>query len=887
LKKLFRVKAEGLEVLLPQAAHCAIFLLASVGSLDVSFIALPDASSNIIVALTSLTIGDTDGDQMLASPVDMNVQTTIPPDRTVNELDRAISIELDITTAEFLITKLHFCQILQTLAGNISEADLFIREESCLLGDYAEENNSGNDDRTEKGGMVTHGGGEFIEKPRRVTLKVKVAALVLSLFKISQIEPLLRLAAVDSETILHLIPDEARKTVRVTLKDLVCDDLRLESSGRQYRTLIYQPRSTSRATGDVFDVSYDASGMCSSSINLAIGSPRIVFIPDMLSEIVDFVTVEKTRSANVQRSNNTTEISHVEDVIKVDSRGENGEIEASVIAQSTSSKESFSLAITTAKCSIMLVDLGGDFILHRRDSEVSMGGPVSVAEAIVLCGTFDASMKRETACSTNQPISLAIEMHVDGFESYTASGLELRSAVQIIDPTQMSLYFSNIQNTSGQGVVDLRFAILSPVDVTISMCNVALINAILTSINDCFSRSHEEAPMEQRFLTDDETRRIRKFAQALDIDDSERSFNSEILSKDDEFQSHHGLAEDRIFNGKQNSTSLKVTTPEIKITVVNDLQGCDEALLRLIIRNCMLQGHRQENCMTSIGSRPFDAFECSIYTSILADYFDSTSVKWKTLLLQPWDLSVKGSRGPNRSVPSSRPNTAIDVESHPCHLSFSEQFLMSLASANRMWTVYTTASESAFKSLNTNIHTTETLRKSLAAGAARSFVSALPYAVENHSGIQITLEVKGDRGLTRIIRSGCIEYFRFEPPQGKGDGGKRLYGQDVNSTRTVILKFEQNEIRMEDLDALLGKPVRAHDVGVLVTTKVVKEGKTVVSRLCLISRKILTLLRLCMFRVDLTYTTVQRCHFKCRYLAMADYLKLLEFVVPVNRHQCR
>jgi hypothetical protein len=835
-KKLFRVKAERLEVVLPQAAHSANFLLTSVGSLDVSFTALPDTSSNIMVTLKSLMIEDTDADLMLASPVDMDVQTIIPPDSMPTEPDRAISVKLDITAAEFLITKPHYGQILQTLSGNISEGDLFIREGSCLLGDYADKDDSANTDRAERGGKVTHGGGEFVEKPRRINLHVRVAALVLSLFKASDIEPLLRLAAVDSETILNLIPDEQRMMVHVTLKDLVCDDQRIVSVGRKYRSLIHQPRSTSKTTGDVVAVMYETRGIDSSRVELKIGSPRIVYIPDMLSEIVDFVTVENPRITNGQSlSNRTAELDGVEDVVKVDSRGENDAIEASVVEQSAIAKKCFSLAVSTEKCSIMLVDLGSDCILHRIDSSVSNKGPVSVAETIVLCGTFNATLKQETAVTTNQLISLAIDLHVDDFESFTAYGLELRSAVQIIDPTQMALCFSNAQNSVGQSVVDLRFAVLSALDVTISMRNIALINAILTSINDSFSKAQEEAVIEDRFLTDDEMRRIRRFAEVLDVDDSERSVHngiSEMPTKDDVFHppSRHSIGVEKTFNGKQNSTSLKLTTPEIRITVVNDLQGCDEAILRFIVRNCMLQGHRQENCMTSIGSRPFDAFECSIYTSVLADYFDSSSVRWKTLLLQPWELSLKGSRGPNRRVPSSRPNTVLDIESHPCHLSFSEQFLMSLASANRMWTVYATASESAFQSLDVNTRTTKSLRKSLAAGAARSFVSSLPYAIENHTGVQIKLEVVGDRGHARTIPSGCIEYFRFEPPRGRGKGGKRLYGQDVNFTRTVVIQYEEDEIRMEDLDELLGNPERAHDVDDLVTTQVVREGKTVVSK---------------------------------------------------------
>lgn len=840
LTKLFHIEAKGLELLVPEAAHSQNFLKASVGSMDVSFTGLPDASSRIVVALSSMMIEDADAENMLASPVLMNVLTYIPPDILESEHDRAISVNIDITQAEFLLTKPHFAQILHTLDGNISDGDLFIRESPCLLGDYAEQEgleDYGHDKLLlTHGEKVTHGGGEFVEKPRRLNLTVNVAALVLSLFK-AETEPLLRLAAVDSEIKFSSVPDEARTLVHVTLKDLVCDDRRLESVGRQYRNLIYQPTSGAGSSGDVFAVTYEASGSGDSSIDLIVGSPRFVFIPDVLTEIVEFVSVEKIQVPKDEPTRNDEEIvdnNEIEDVVKVDSRGESEAIEASVVVQASNPTVIFELAVSTAKCSIMLVDLGSGRITANNDFVSTVGGPSSVAETIVLCGKFDSTMKRETASVTNEQVNLAVEVHVNEFESFTAYGLELMSAVQIVDPTQMSLYFSNKQRTVGQTTTDIRFAVLTPLDVTISMCNVALINAILTSVNDSFTHPGGEKVDEATYLTDDEMQRIRNFARALDVNEYEQSSHGDSVAADETSHSLNDGADENssFFDGNQNSTSVKITTPEIKITVVNDLQGCDEALLRFIVRNCIFQGHVQENTMTSIGSRPFDAFECSVYTSILADYFDSSNTKWRTLLLQPWELSLKGSRGPNRRVPSSRPTTVFDVESHPCHLSFSEQLLMSLASANRMWTIYSSATESALSSMNSQV-TGERLRKSLAASAARTFVSSMPYAVENHSGKPFKVEIKGARNQKRDVASGSIEYFRFEPPSGLGIGGKRLYGQDVNFTKTVALECEGQSVLIEDLDALCGQPSRSHDSGGFIfTTKVAKEGKTVVCENC-------------------------------------------------------
>lgn len=871
LTKLFHVKAKGLEVIVPEAAHSSNFLNASVGSLDVSFTALPDASSKISVALSSMMIEDTDGENMLACPVVMKVLTSIPPDSVESEQERAISVDLDITQAEFLLTKPHFTQILHTIDGNISDGDLYIRETACLLGDYADQegslDNENDKSQTVVGDKVTHGGGEFVEKPRRLILKVNITALVLSLFKASDLEPLLRLAAVDSETMISFITDEEMISVHVTLKELVCDDQRIEAIGRQYRSLIYQPTSGTSKSGDVFAITYEARGKTDSSVDLRVGSPRIVFIPDVLTEILDFVSVAKNQAPNAQPNYISEEKDYInEDVVKVDSRGESDAIEACVVAKPSKQKNSFALTVSTAKCSIMLVDFGSDQIISSHASDSTISEPSALAETIVLCGKFTSVLKQETSSVTNEPLSLAVELHLNEFESFTAFGLELTSAVQIVDPTEMSLYFNRKQSNMGQTTTDVRFAVLTPMDITISICNIALINAILTSVNDSFCKTSGERDVGGAYLTDDEMQRIRNFARALDAKDADQSLHGDLVSGD---ESSHSLKDDEgqsstLFDGKQDSTSMKLTTPEIKITVVNDLQGCDEALLRFVVRNCIFQGHLQENSMTSIGSIPFDAFECSIYTSILADYFDSSSRSWKTLLLQPWELSLKGSRGPNRRVPSSRPNTVFDIESHPCHLSFSEQLLMSLASANRMWTIYTSATESALSSMKSQVRAGERLRKSLAAGAARNFVSSLPYALENHSGVDFKVEIKGDRKLERNVSSGSIEYFRFEPPRGLGIGGKRLYGQDVNFTKTVALESNGQTIMVEDIDALCGKASRSHrSRGLILTTKVVREGKTVV---CFCRRQkeiILTILidigRWSMSQVASTSTIAPRC----------------------------
>lgn len=119
------------------------------------------------------------------------------------------------------------------------------------------------------------------------------------------------------------------------------------------------------------------------------------------------------------------------------------------------------------------------------------------------------------------------------------------------------------------------------------------------------------------------------------------------------------------------------------------------------------------------------------------------------MLAKPWEISCKGSRGPNEKIKTFRPTTTIDLECFPCYLSFSEQFLINLAAANRMWAIYSKATQSS--ELNDSESAKSSLlRKSLAASAVRKFVAVLPYAIENHTGVPITFSIGDDNSSLRL-----------------------------------------------------------------------------------------------------------------------------------------
>jgi len=106
--------------------------------------------------------------------------------------------------------------------------------------------------------------------------------------------------------------------------------------------------------------------------------------------------------------------------------------------------------------------------------------------------------------------------------------------------------------------------------------------------------------------------------------------------------------------------------------------------------------------------------------SLLADYFDASANRWKFLLVKPWELALKGTRAESAKFQSWRPSSTFKIESFLCHLSFSEQFLMSLASANCMWSVYSVATESAIEESSIRGSVSLMMKKSMAASAART-----------------------------------------------------------------------------------------------------------------------------------------------------------------------
>ena len=161
---------------------------------------------------------------------------------------------------------------------------------------------------------------------------------------------------------------------------------------------------------------------------------------------------------------------------------------------------------------------------------------------------------------------------------------------------------------------------------------------------------------------------------------------------------------------------------------------------------------------------------------------------------------------------------------------------MSLASATQMWSIYSIATSSTVSTKNKNaLDHNGSVKESMAASAARNLLTSLPYAIENHCGCDVVFSLPVGSISGRKCPEGSIQYFRFQPPQGKGYGGRRIYGQDVEFEKSVSLSIGDCKVVIPHLDAMLGSGKDVHNLsdGRVLVTFVVREGKTTVSVACL------------------------------------------------------
>jgi len=843
--KLFLVKASSFEAMLPQAADNDRYICVATGEVNVEYTALPDnGGATVKCSLKEVSLRDSDGAQMQTTPIKLDVDVSMPSEDIGTKEEQAMIVNVHYSEAPFIVTKSQYSQILRTLDSNLGEPDLCIRDMTTAQPQFQPEPD-GPPGSTRQ--SLTHAGVVAIDTQRRIIINMQLSSLSLLLCDVED-EPIVRVDAVESEIVIRLVPDEERTCISMKLKDLACSDKRLKAIGRPHRSLIYlgDQESVDGKQRQIFQVDYESASQ-SSRLDLRLGSPMFVFIPDAISDVLSFLKGDDNLAAGQPELTLPSQrVVERRSVVEVEASSHDDEIEACVVKKEVSPLKTTTITVSTARCSFILVDLGSISLLPTAGSRLSTSLN-SVNEAIVFQGSFDADIKSETDLISSTTSRFDTQFHGQGMEIFTAHGLGLDNPVQILEPAEVSLYLSMHVDRPNSSKYDIRVASLTAFDACVSMRNITLLNAILSSVSESFTDIDTKDGEENlRALTPRETQHIEQLADSLIADPVTQSDVSA-----------HGLGLGRLPSGEsedvitqQSSDSLtisvKITVPEAKITLVNDLQGLDDALLRFTIQNmmCGIQSRGGERIGSSEST--YTGFDMNAHTSILADYFDLPTSDWKSLLLKPWELSLKAARGRSSRFKTERPSTTIDFESFPCFLAFSEQFLMNLASANQMWSVYSTATSSALDSEHTSRNAS--VRMSVAASAARTLVTSLPYAVENHTGVEVGFVVHCAKDDSYTCESGMLEYFRFNQPRGSGSGARRLYGGDVAFTKSVTISIDGSEVLLRDVDSLIGCPRQAHETGQdILVTSVAKEGKTVVSSLIFVDFNLILRRLNCLF----------------------------------------
>jgi len=473
-------------------------------------------------------------------------------------------------------------------------------------------------------------------------------------------------------------------------------------------------------------------------------------------------------------------------------------------------------SVTAENYSFAVFDSGGFQSTLDDNVKNSHSGSISpllnVSEGVVFAGgaqlTFQlASDKTGTASS--------VEVDIKGtdFEIFRAFGKDLRRPIQTVEPVTGALNVSLITQGPKTKKTTVRAEVLDAIDVTFSMGNLALINTISAEFSECLAaglKKQEESTF--HVLDEKKTREIEAMSLALDGD-------GEICLLPNP-ETHLETSNCRM-NLERASSSIIVVdmrVPKSTLTIVNDLQGLDDALFRvemekLVAKSMIATLQDIENPLLTE-----TVFNGKLHTKINADYFDPQINLWKDLLIKPWEIELKGERMPDKKSKSDRFCTRADIHFMPLHVSFSQHFLIGLSSANKMLAMSRELEEDA-KTKNNK-----------PGSSARHLVAALPYALDNFSGLDVEYELAETRVGKRKCPNKAKQYFRFNPPKGRGYGGKRQYGQDVTTDLSIKLFVGKDTIEIARLDKALGRPKRCYILEdlTMVVTMVVKEGMTTV-----------------------------------------------------------
>ncbi|KAL7555198.1 hypothetical protein ACHAWF_018915 [Thalassiosira exigua] len=789
-ERLFYIVASGFNLVVPQAAYSEKHFSFHSGNFEAHYRALEeDVGSEAYVSLKDVSMNCDRNMQMVFTPVNMSVAVKLkPPFLPGTEDDRATRVDMSISRIRLLVARCHYAQIMHTLDCNIGEQDNFLRGKKTEWGDGSDKPGKLPDGKANP--ILSHAGVEDIQVIKRMYINFNIQELSVELCGNTTDDSIMSLAAVEANILMKLLPDENQTRAFVTLHDLVCDDRRVGSSNRTFRRMI---------------------GRAKSRIRRAPSGPSEVQEGGSEVFVLNYTKHSEDDSRDIESEGETS----MQVVVSDNSREE---VEASYEAiglGGLSALKKTRYRIQSSNMRLVLVDLGS---MDSSGPFVSAKNASTLTETIVLQGKMQANFDMTSDSSNDVTVEKDYKLDAERIEIYTAQGADLLHPVQILEPAKFSIfYYQKVGNKNTSHLTDIKFVTLSPIDLTVSMQNAALASALASSISDSFSSDEDEWVDDTEFhsLSAKNAKRIAKLDSALMKDSEESTQGPSEHPKD--LSVHAGSKQQK----SMRRIRVKMTSPEVTLTVTNDFQGLDEALFKIVVMNAVFGG---ECNYPGISVHETPCFGCNLNTSVLADYFDSASNRWERLLISPWELTFNCNRAPQPRARSKRMSTTFDIESSQCHVSFSEHFLVNVGAASRMWSVYSGATRQATALVEASVKDNAIKRRlssSMAAHAARSLITTLPYAIENHSGINASYSIY-ENPLRHQLPTSSTRFFRFELFPERGSGGVRAYGQDVKHSKSITLYVGNSVISIPDMDREVNEPRIAvigddsvHDLGVV------------------------------------------------------------------------
>lgn len=409
----------------------------------------------------------------------------------------------------------------------------------------------------------------------RMYIDFHIQELSVNLCRDTTDDPIVSFAAVNAHIMMKLLPDEKQMKAHLALHDLVCDDKRERTADRTFRRMFGRATGHDTNKGGVSEVfllnytKYADDG--ARDIEVKIGSSQVVVLPDVISDMLNFIKIAPTSQRKPNSSalpaasqNVASESSHVVITDDVPNQVE-ASFDSMGIAGSQALKKT-NYQIESSNMRLVLVDLGS------IDSSGSFGSTKSVSalnETIVLQGKMQAKFEMTSDPATDITVEKDYKIDAQRVEIYTAQGVNSIHPVQILEPAKFAIfYYQKVCTRKAEHMTDLKFVTLSPIDLTISMQNAALVSTLASSISDSFAIEEENIAGDLEFhpLSTTDANRIARLDSALTKDVDEPSEDSsEQISR---LSSHAGE-----LCLMRRSTRIKMTSPEATLTMINDFQG--------------------------------------------------------------------------------------------------------------------------------------------------------------------------------------------------------------------------------------------------------------------------------------------------------------------------